>query len=71
MCLYLNYYIKDLEEKLKNIEQESLTICEQCGSTKNVKSREIRGWIYTYCDDCAEREVERKKYLMKYENLVK
>lgn len=61
LCLYLNYYPNELEDKIHNIEQESLTICEYCGSTKNVKSREIHGWIYTYCDDCIEKLIKNNK----------
>jgi hypothetical protein len=43
------------------LEEKSYTICEHCGSTQNVDTREIRGWIYTVCDKCA-KELETKTW---------
>ena len=60
LCLYLNYYPSvELENEIRAIENESLNICEHCGSTENVKRRTIHGWIYTYCDNCAAIEEKR------------
>lgn len=56
----MNYYPSiELENEIIAIENESLNICEHCGSTENVKRRTIRGWIYTYCDNCAAIEEKR------------
>ena len=60
LCLYLNYYpTKYLEEEISAIENESHKYCELCGNQENVKTRKIHGWIYTYCDKCAN-ELEKK-----------
>jgi len=64
LCLYLNYYPSDeLCKEIRAIEKESQYICEHCGSTENVHTREIHSWIFTYCDKCAEAEEKRFKEL--------
>ena len=35
------------------VESMSYTICEECGSTVNVKQTD--GWVYTRCDKCMEK----------------
>jgi hypothetical protein len=50
---YIEYgddYIFDLIEEAEDI---SYTICEHCGSTKNVK--QTKGWIKTLCEDCIKK----------------
>ena len=60
LCLYLNYYPTEyLHDELRSIEYESLGICENCGSTENVRTQDIHGWTYTYCDKCAKAEEKR------------
>ena len=64
LCLYLNYYPSDeLWKEMRAIEEESQYICEHCGSTKNVRTRGIHGWTFTYCDKCAAAEEKRFKEL--------
>lgn len=63
--LYVNYGIYDLYEKLDEIENESYFICERCGSKENVTTEETYGWIYTLCDKCREKEIERFNKLCK------
>ena len=57
LCLYLNYYpsIK-LEKEIRAIEDESLNICEHCGTKENVSTKESHGWIFTLCDKCRQKE---------------
>ena len=55
--LYLNYYTELLREELRKIEEESMSICEYCGKTGYRKN--IYGWVYCLCDECANKEVER------------
>ena len=57
--IHLNYYIYDLDEKIREIEKESEHICEICGSKENVKRIELHHWIYTRCHKCLEKEQER------------
>ena len=57
--VHLNYYIYDLDEKIRDIEKESENICEICGSTENVKRVELHNWVYTRCPKCLEKEEER------------
>lgn len=60
LCLYLNYYpTQYLKDEIRQIEMESVQYCEHCGTTENVKTRDIRGWTYTYCDKCTEKEIKR------------
>lgn len=33
-------------------ESLSATICEECGSTKNAKTINHYGWLYTRCEEC-------------------
>lgn len=57
LCLYLNYYpSRELERELRDIEHESYGICEFCGSTENVSTKESHGWIFTLCNKCRRKE---------------
>ena len=60
LCLYLNYYpTKYLEDEIRDIEMESVQYCEHCGTKENVRTQDINGWIYTYCNNCAKEEIKR------------
>lgn len=61
LVLCLNAAPKEIWNKIDALEEESYTICEYCGSTENVDTREIKGWIYTVCDKCA-KELETKTW---------
>ena len=50
----LNFYYKNLHEKIIDICLRSRNICEYCGTSENVKTTEIRGWIKTLCQKCKE-----------------
>lgn len=53
--IYLNSYQNDLTDLLIDIEKESGTICEYCGTRKNVKcSSGGKYWIKTLCKNCRE-----------------
>lgn len=55
--LYLNYYPKDLLDKMLELSSKSREICEICG--KPAKTFKLHGWLYTYCDECKQKEKER------------
>ena len=50
--LYVNAAPKEILDKLDELEEKSYTICEFCGATENVDTKETDGWIYTLCDKC-------------------
>ena len=50
--MYLNYYVKDVQNIIDALEEKSHNICENCGSTKNVTTKAVNGWISTLCDKC-------------------
>ena len=52
LCMYLNYYVKNVQNKIDALEEKSHNICENCGSTKNVTTKAVNGWISTLCDKC-------------------
>ena len=55
----LNFYTSASTEKQQAMitfaEFLSLSICEICGSTKDVTQNK-EGWIYTLCNDCRKSE---------------
>lgn len=58
LCLYMNYYVPEITDKIRELENKSYEICEHCGTNKNVKTERIHGWIMTLCDKCREEEDE-------------
>lgn len=54
LCLYLNYYPDEIENQIHELENQSLEICEGCGTIENVTTEQTRGWIYTLCPKCRE-----------------
>ena len=58
--LYLNYYTPEIDNKIRELEDISYTICECCGTNKNVSTNRTNGYIYTLCDNC-RKEMETKK----------
>lgn len=59
LCLYLNYYVPEISEKIHEIEGKSYGICEHCGTDQNVKTLRTHGWVMTLCDNCRQAENER------------
>ena len=55
--LYLNHYPDDLLDKMLELSSKSREICEICG--KPAKTFKLHGWLYTYCDECKQKEKER------------
>lgn len=55
--LYLNYYVPGISEKIKELEEKSFNICENCGIDKNVKTEWTNGWVMTLCDECRKNEL--------------
>ena len=54
----LCFYIGGASEYIHNIisfaEAFSYSICEECGTTKNVTQSQ-GGWVYTRCEDCMKK----------------
>ena len=54
----LRFYINSADDEVYGMiglaEHMSYHICEDCGTTENVKTRG-KGWIYTLCDKCAKK----------------
>lgn len=57
--MYLNYYPKDMHEKMEEFEEKSWIICEHCGATENVTRDWTHGWVMTLCDECRKKELEK------------
>jgi len=53
--LYVWPHIKEVDSKLKELENQSLNICENCGNKENVKRENIHDLIYTLCDKCKNK----------------
>jgi hypothetical protein len=52
---YINGGTDEIYSLIEKAEQESLTICEECGTKENVTTK--GHWIITLCDKCRkERE---------------
>ena len=62
LTIYCSHYPNGLRELLNELENESATMCEECG--KPCESRNKNYWIYTLCDDCYNELVERKRERM-------
>ena len=67
LCLYLNYYPKSIEYRIRALENKSLEICEHCGTNKNVERKNTHGWIMTLCDKCREEELQN--YYKRFNNV--
>ena len=61
LCLYLNFYVPEIDHKIKELEDKSYNICEYCGSSENVKTEPIYGWIITLCDKCRNEFIKKYK----------
>ena len=68
--IYLNYYPEDIDDKLHTIEEESCTMCEHCGTTKNVSKEWTHGWIMTLCNKCRKKELEQYNQLFNKEEFL-
>ena len=65
----LNFYYKDLQEQILKICLRSRYICEYCGTTNEVKTAKIHGWLKTLCPKCIkEEEKEYDKFINKINN---
>jgi len=47
--VYLNYYYKEIEELIKEYEEKSCYICEECGEKGEI--RNINNWYTALCDE--------------------
>lgn len=54
--LYVTAAPKEILDKLDELEEKSYTICENCGSTKDVTTEETNGWVWTLCKKCREKK---------------
>ena len=51
--LYTWPHIKEVDNQLRELENQSLNICEECG--KPAKRIKYHDWLYTLCDDCLNK----------------
>lgn len=56
LCLYLNFAPREIWDKIEEIEDRSRLICEECGATEGVETKETRGWVWTLCPKCREKK---------------
>ena len=48
LCVYLNYYYKEIEDIIEEYEEKSCYICEVCGEKGEI--RNINNWYTALCD---------------------
>ena len=65
--LYLNYYVPEVSNRIRTLENKSFEICEHCGTNKNVECKNTHGWIMTLCDKCREEELQN--YYKRFDNV--
>lgn len=51
--LYIWPHIKEVDSQLRELENQSSNICEECG--KPAQRIKYRNWLYTLCGDCLNR----------------
>lgn len=49
----IDSWAPEISDLILDIEDRSRSICEECG--KEGSTCEVRGWIYTLCDDCRKK----------------
>lgn len=54
LCFYVEGTSSEIHEIIHFAESLSYSICEECGSTKNVGR--TTGWIKTICEECSKTE---------------
>lgn len=50
--LYVDNYVPEIKDKLRQLENLSYYICEECGTNENVTTTTVKGYIRTLCDKC-------------------
>lgn len=68
--IYLNYYPNNFADMLEGIEERSWSICEYCGTDKNVTKERTHGWVMSLCPSCRKKELERHNQLFSKEELL-
>lgn len=51
--VYVDHGTPELFDMIDDATDKSLEICEVCGRPGEL--RDIRGWLYTRCDECAKK----------------
>lgn len=64
---YVDHSTIDYEKEIRKAENESFTVCEDCGSTVGVSIEPLfgRSWVLTLCSRCRQ---EAKETLIKNQN---
>lgn len=57
--VYLNFYDDTVKKMIDDAESKSFETCEICGAP--CKQHSLGSWIYTMCDDCFNKMLERRK----------
>lgn len=53
-------YTNKATDIISKYERLSSETCETCGSTTEVRSRGIRGYVVTWCEVCYKKQLEHK-----------
>lgn len=61
----LDFYYKEVEERITQICLKSRHICEECGNSENTYTKDYHGWLKTLCPECGKKELDRIKKLFK------
>lgn len=67
LCFYVNSAPIEIHEIIHFAESLSYSICEECGSTKNIGR--TTGWITTLCEDCSKSDRYKNKEWIKNDKL--
>lgn len=63
LCFYVECASPEIYAIIHFAESISHSICEECGSTKNIGH--TNGWITTLCEDCSKSEKYKNKEWIK------
>ena len=53
--MYMSHTIEEVENIIVTAEQESKNVCEKCGTTTNITTSSLRGWVRTLCTECRNK----------------
>ena len=59
----LDFYYDNLDEQIIDICLRSRNVCEYCGTTENVKTSSIHGYMQTLCPKCKNDQEQHLKKL--------
>ena len=57
---YTERMTEDQEALVTYVEHLCANTCTDCGSMKDVETKNITGWIYTLCEECMNTKIKEK-----------